>query len=202
MGKSALNIVVIIALIVILEFVLTGCITWDQVTLTETPATTVTNSSLEPKDGLYLPELVEDDSRIWLETDPIQGWNNPWREWMWEEWIRRHYEEWTQTYQGYWIGEHDFPDCPNRCEQNGDILPDRACVIGCLVKHYYSMEEIIIYNVETSTYQEKFGQEIAICEAEDCPAGYTLYVQVAETDVEKCLNWAIGTLSRAVRRFR
>jgi hypothetical protein len=184
MGKLVPHIVTITVLVVILEFVLMGCVTWDQAKLAETPATTVTDHSLEPKEDLKLPELVEEDGRIWLETDPIQGWNNPWREWMWEEWIGRHYEAWMQTYQDYWIGEHDFPDCPNHCEQNGNNLPDRACVIECLVKYYYLTEEITIYNVKTSTYQEKFGQEIAICEAEDCPAGYTLYIQVAETDVD------------------
>jgi len=188
MGKSPPHTVTIIAIIVILEFVLMGCVTRDQETLAEPSASTVANRSLEPEEDLNLPELVVEDGRIWLETDPIQGWNNPWREWMWEEWIGRHYETWTQTYQDYWIGERGFPNCPTRCEQNGDILPDRACVIVCLVKHYYLMEEIIIYDVKISTYQEKFGQEVAICEAEDCPAGYTLYVQVAEAEVDTMIE--------------
>ena len=173
MGKSTRRILIVIAAIMLFGSVLMGCNSWGQAADNKTP------------DNLNLPEMPEEPGRVWLETDPIQAWHNPWREWLWEEWIGRNYNEWTQTYQDYWIEEQDFPDCSSHCEQIVGQLPERACMIACLVKHYYLMQEITVYNVEVSTYQEKFGHEIAICEAEDCAAGYTLYVQVAETDVNR-----------------
>ncbi len=193
MEKLTPHVVAVSMLVVLLEFMLTGCNTWNQAALTKIPATRVsigspvTDDSPETQNGLNLPELPETDGRIWLETDPIQGWNIPWREWMWEEWIARHYGEWTQIYQDYWIGTQGYPDCPRRCEQTND-LPDRECVVECLVKHYYLMQGVVIYNIKTSIFEEKFGHEIGICEAEDCPAGYTLYIQVDDTDIDTMLE--------------
>jgi hypothetical protein len=188
MEKSTPRITVTIVLTVVFGLILIGCNPWAQTKPARIPDTAVANGSLEPRTELYLPELAEEEGRIWLETDPIQGWSNPWREWMWEEWIGRNYDMWVQTYKDYWVGEQGFPDCPDHCELHDGILSDRGCVIACLVKHYYLVQGIIIYAVETSTYQQKFGHAIAICEAEDCPAGYTLYVQVAETDIDTMLE--------------
>jgi hypothetical protein len=181
MKKSALYFFSVTMFVVMLQLLLTGCTTpaLDTLLAKDTP---VTNESLKPKDALFLPELLEADGRTWLEIDPTQGWNNPWREWMWGDWIWRYYDDWTQTYHDYWIGTLGYPDCPNRCEQLNNLL-EQECVIECLIKYYYLEQQVTIYEVKTSTYKEKFGHEIAICEAEDCPAGYTLYVQVADADI-------------------
>jgi hypothetical protein len=176
MEKPIPRILTKITFVVILVFMTVGCSTLEQ-----TP-------NKVTQEGLNLPELSEDSGRVWLEIDPIQGLNSPWREWLWEEWIGRYYSEWVQTYQDKWIDAQDYPDCSSSCEHNNDLLPDRACMIECLVKHYYLMQEVTVFNVEVSTYQEKFGHAIAICEAEDCPAGYTLYVQIAETDIDRMLE--------------
>jgi hypothetical protein len=58
----------------------------------------------------------------------------------------------------------------------------------CLLIEGHPRQGIEIFDIKITTFEEKFGYPVAICEACDCPQGFTLYVLVANSDVDAMLE--------------
>jgi hypothetical protein len=58
----------------------------------------------------------------------------------------------------------------------------------CLVQAYYLGKGITITGYQAVDFDTKFEQQISACREFDCPAGYTMYVQVRDDDVERMIE--------------
>ena len=77
---------------------------------------------------------------------------------------------------------------PGQCtrwwrDENGDI--DITSI-----QEHYAEKGFEVYDMKTITFAQKFGEIVAICDHCSCPQGFTLYVLVADADVDALL--AIG----------
>ncbi|MBN2146149.1 MAG: hypothetical protein JW726_02130 [Anaerolineales bacterium] len=111
----------------------------------------------------------------WLETDPQQCASNPWE----QEWVGLNVEERCQAYS----------ECSGM-----DGLQWATCAEDVLVRGFYALEGVEVYETRRVDFEDKFGQAIAICEGCACPAGYTLYVQVDDGDVSRMLELGFRTI--------
>jgi hypothetical protein len=157
---------------IIFTLLLAGCVTSSPGSnLSLAPSATsrgvltpTLSQGLTPGKSLNIPDLPNEVGKTWLEINPKQCGRNPWE------------QELRQTDSAV----------PERCQLQCESLdrPTKTqCIVQCLVERYYAIEGIEIFNLRTINFEEKFGAPILICEACDCPAGYTLYVQVTDDDV-------------------
>jgi hypothetical protein len=134
-----------------------------------TPAQPPTLVATVEQTTLHLPDLPEEAGKTWLEIDPVQCGGNPW--------------------EGDWVPMAGTVSA--KCQQQCGHLPQSErwmCESKCFLQKYYAYQGVIVYDIRWISYEEKFGRWIAICEACDCPAGSTLYVQVAGSSVAAMLN--------------
>lgn len=93
---------------------------------------------------------------VWMTTDPIQCLGNPWE------------EDWTEQFpnSNYPIGH------PRKFEE-----PEQLILRSYMLEHH----DVTILRIRDKPYPE----DAMVCEACSCPAGYSLYIEVAATDKEK-----------------
>jgi hypothetical protein len=112
---------------------------------------------------LKTPFLPNAPGQTWLELDPLQCGSNPW-ETNWDS-----------------VQSNLTNACQAVCSQ-----PDApGCPVSCLVTAYYQSIGITIHSFGHLDFKTKFGKDIELCEACTCPAGYTIYVRVADEDVSR-----------------
>lgn len=93
---------------------------------------------------------------VWMTTDPIQCLENPWE------------KEWTQQYPN---GNYPTGD-PRQFEEPEQLI---------LRTHMLDNHDVTILRIRYKPYPE----DAMVCEACTCPAGYSLYIEVAATDKDK-----------------
>lgn len=100
---------------------------------------------------------TEEAPSVWMETDPIQCLGNPWE----EDWLSKEGREYG-----------DYPKGNPRIveKQEMEIIID-----------FFKRKGVSVYEVNSKSYPE----EMAVCDACTCPAGYTLYLRVPESQAEK-----------------
>jgi hypothetical protein len=120
---------------------------------------------------LNLPYLRAEKGKTWLEFDPDQcGMRDPWSSWDADE---------TQSF---------WNNCQSKCRQIDTRGKRSKCIYDCVLREGHSSQGIEVFDVKVTTFEEKFGSPRLICEACDCPAGVTVYVLVADHDVEAMLG--------------
>jgi hypothetical protein len=95
---------------------------------------------------------AEEGPSVWMETDPIQCLGNPWE----EDWLSKQGRE----YGDYPIGNPRIVE-----KEEMEIIMD-----------YFKGKGVTVYEVSSKPYPE----DMAVCDACTCPAGYTLYLRVPE----------------------
>ena len=116
------------------------------------------------KQGINLPK---ETGKTWVEIDPIQCLGNPWE----VDWLKAHEEEFKdKPYGAYGEYPRDF----NTLELESEEIR--------IIKDYYQKQGITIFDVKSEWTHE------GVCDACDCPEGYTLYLLISDSDVDKMLE--------------
>lgn len=98
---------------------------------------------------------------IWIEGYPIQCLGNPWE----QEWLEQN--------------DNNYAAYPQSKQ-------DRLAIM----KNYYVRQDKTIYEAKILTFEELFGENVGVCEACSCSAGYVLYLLVPQKDVDWWLNFS------------
>lgn len=118
--------------------------------------------------GSSKKSATEDPTSVWMETDPIQCLANPWE----EDWLSKP----GRDYGDYPIGNQRVVE-----EPESEIIRD-----------FFKRHGITVYEVISKPYPD----DMAVCEACTCPAGYTLYLRVPLSDTEKLSTFNFVALSK------
>ncbi len=102
------------------------------------------------------PPDVQDAKAIWVEINPVQCMGNPWE----RDWLDANNNDVSAYPRG--------PDAP---------LPGPEVIE--LIKDYYAKQGVEVMDAKSAWVMQ------AVCEACSCPEGYTLYLSIAASDVEK-----------------
>ncbi len=115
---------------------------------------------LNEKQASEPPFLYEENGKTWVQIDPIQCGCNPWE----LEWNGSDSDD--NTYFPGGIG------APELDQQEIEIIKD-----------YYQRQGVTVFDLKSRwTYD-------AVCLACSCPVGYTLYLLVSDSDVDRMLQF-------------
>ena len=112
-------------------------------------------------------DLPKENEKTWIEIDPTQCLSNPWE----GDWIKSH----DNNYSGY-------PRDVHTSELEQEEIQ--------IIKNYYQKQGITIFDVKSEWTHE------IVCEACSCPQGYTLYLLVSSSDVNKMLELSYKVSSK------
>ncbi|MBN1275353.1 hypothetical protein JXA12_03605 [Candidatus Woesearchaeota archaeon] len=101
-------------------------------------------------------DLPNEDGKTWVQIDPVQCLGNPW--------------------EVDWIGSHDDDHSAYPGDVHTSELEQEEVQI---IKGYYQEQGVTIFDVRSEWTHE------VVCEACSCPQGYTLYLLVSDSDVDK-----------------
>lgn len=102
------------------------------------------------------PADVQETEAVWVEINPVQCMGNPWE----QDWLLAN----DNDISAYPMG----PDAPLPGPEEIEIIKD-----------YYAKQDVEVLDARSAWVMQ------AVCEACSCPEGYTLYLSVAVSDVEK-----------------
>ena len=112
------------------------------------------------------PPFKGSQDKAWIETDPIQCSGNPWE----RDWLQSHNNDYSS-----------YPRDVHTPKLDSEEIQ--------IIKNYYDDNyQVTIHDVQSVTFDKKFGEPVAMCEACSCAKGYTLYLLVSNTDTEKMLG--------------
>ena len=104
-------------------------------------------------------DLLNSDHKEWVKIDPIQCFGNPWE----IDWVKNN--------------QNDNLNYPKNLHSQDLSLEEIE-----IIKNYYNKQGIQIHDLKIKwTYD-------VVCEACNCPKGYTLYLQISKEDVDKMLE--------------
>ena len=109
---------------------------------------------------ILIAGCVKEEGKTWVEIDPIQCFGNAWE------------IDWIQSHDG---NSSAYP----RDTHTPGVDPEEIEII----KDYYGRQGVTIYYVKTAVTYE------TVCEACTCPQGYTLYLLVDDSNVDKMLDF-------------
>lgn len=85
---------------------------------------------------------------VWLTIDPIQCLGNPWEK--------------------AWVAENSYEEYPIGHPREFETVEEM------ILREYFTNQDIVISKVQHKSYPE----DMMVCEACSCPAGYHLYIAV------------------------
>lgn len=103
---------------------------------------------------------ISKEKLVWMSTDPIQCLGNPWE----KDWISQP----GNKYENYPVGH------PAKIEKEEVEI----------IKGYFNKKGIYLAAVESKPYPDN----AIVCDACECPVGYTLLVKIPENLSEKLLG--------------
>ena len=119
----------------------------------------------ENKENIIDKPLEKIEKKLWAKTDPIQCLWNPWE----KDWQKKHdnnYSVYPRDMYTPWLEKEEIE----------------------IIKNYYEQQGVKVFDIRAITFTEKEGYVNGVCEACDCPQGYTLYLLISEKDVDTIIE--------------
>ncbi len=114
---------------------------------------------------------------VWVERDPIKG-INPW--------------------EAFWLKKNKKRRITQFPRNNPLFIESAEAEI---IKSYYLEQGLQVMRVDSWSYKQRYGEQKETCPKDDCPAGYTLFLLIPRTQLNKAQQLGFKEFNILERNF-